>query len=497
MSARTTPRKRENEVRSAHDGRVQLEVEGRDEEKYTTILMNRPPSEFMAGTIVLVLFITVHLMQAYPNAVTLELQEKGSTYHQQAIYSTASYPYMFKVIYAPVVDLYFIKQVGRCKTYIVGACTALSVMFFSLAPLMESIIEPSNVVFLTILQAIINTVIIFVQIASKTLIVKMFPESLIGRATVIMNIGANLGLFFGFNVFVPLNSKKWLNDNLFTAHPLTKPLITHFTMLMIMAIICFSLAVFMLVFIAEKITENDGNRQTCGSICKVIPRMFTQRNIRNLLIFCVLTKAFRVLITSTLGLKLLDAGLSRTTLVNIDTVTFPIGIIFNILAVRFIVKGRCMQYFLYSSMMVCIVTLFRLWVYLDYAENHNTTRTIYHLLFLSLLDNMIISSTFQLAFINLMAPQEIATTYITAFMCVINGAGDLPSTIGLEMVEQWPQHYNFMYLCSIGVQIAVLIGYVPYARRIDEYPPEAFHPNKGIINSDERDRLIGENEVHK
>ena len=46
--------------------------------------------------------------------------------------------------------------------------------------------------------------------------------------------------------------------------------------------------------------------------------------MRNLLIFLALNRAFKFMINESMMLKLIDNGVQKTTIVNIESLTFPI-----------------------------------------------------------------------------------------------------------------------------------------------------------------------------
>jgi len=232
---------------------------------FTNIFCNKPPSRKMSYLIVLTSHFLVGVVQAYYSVIVMELQEKKATYDDQALFSIANYPYVIKIIFAPLVDVFFFSRIGRCKTWVVFGCFLLAAIFIYISPNADADINPHNVTSLTIQWIMISFVLIIIQISFKTWILKLFDEKEVGKMAYVTHIGGLFGGFFGMNIFVPLNSVPWLNRHLFTSHPVSSPILSHRTMQLIIAFFTIGLAVFVLLFVAEKVTEVGNHKMQTGA----------------------------------------------------------------------------------------------------------------------------------------------------------------------------------------------------------------------------------------
>src|SRR3990167_1127282 len=97
---------------------------------YTKMFWNRPQTDFESYTALYLLFVVTGIPVGYLNSVILELQEKGASYNDQAVLSAATYPYIFKIFIAPLLDRFYIQEVGKTKTWILGCLLSTSMGFF-------------------------------------------------------------------------------------------------------------------------------------------------------------------------------------------------------------------------------------------------------------------------------------------------------------------------------------------------------------------------------
>ena len=110
-------------------------------------------------------------------------------------------------------------MLGRSKTYILGATLSMSVIIFLVAPLQKGLLDTKNYPVIVWLWFFINFFNCFLQIASEAWCVTILEEKYRPKATIVLSIGQTLGVFACYNIFMPLNSVKWVNKYLFTRNP--------------------------------------------------------------------------------------------------------------------------------------------------------------------------------------------------------------------------------------------------------------------------------------
>ena len=93
--------------------------------------------------------------------IEMELMANGSSYNQQAAFKIASYPYIFKLLFAPVIDSYYFKNFGKCKTYIVTPFYLITCIIFFMAQKSEGYIENLQIGKITVIWFINNLCVVF------------------------------------------------------------------------------------------------------------------------------------------------------------------------------------------------------------------------------------------------------------------------------------------------------------------------------------------------
>jgi len=89
----------------------------------------------------------------------------------------SGYPIIFKFLIAPIVDTYYIKFIGRRKTYMIGIGFIHAIMTFFLSFYIEEWIENNNLKDIVFYGFIFNSLSIFKTVADFGFLVSNFrPE---------------------------------------------------------------------------------------------------------------------------------------------------------------------------------------------------------------------------------------------------------------------------------------------------------------------------------
>lgn len=277
--------------------------------------------------------------------------------------------------------------------------------------------------------------IVFLQISGEMWIVKIFSEEEKAKGSIVFDIGLAIGGFLFYNIFVPLNSVDWLNQNFYKSNPRTVPLVSHRMAILTIMGVTFINSVIVMVYVAEKKSHVRETKPTLGSLIKLIPKFFTHTNMRNYMIFLFMNRAFSAMINESMVLKLLDSGVQKTTLVNIDTLTFPIYLAAVGYMMKYVVKGRIMKTYWWLQVASMVSLFVYLFTYIDLKANLNINRTVIIIIISSILTKFIMPGVFNMGYVNTITPEEIGSTFITTLMCWLNFSNSIPSTIGLKLVS--------------------------------------------------------------
>ena len=88
--------------------------------------------------------------------MALILQAHGATFSQQSLLSFISYPYIFKILLAPLIDGIYISNVGRSKTWIMISGFAMALFLFGVAFECEGMMKRLEIVKLLVIWFSMN-----------------------------------------------------------------------------------------------------------------------------------------------------------------------------------------------------------------------------------------------------------------------------------------------------------------------------------------------------
>jgi len=333
---------------------------------------------------------------------------------------------------------------------------------------MQSFTKPENMDAIVLLWFFVNIIITIFQIAGEMWLVKIFDtDNEKSQGSIVFDTGVSLGSFLAYNVLVPLSDLKWLNSKRAADNQLTSPYMTH--QIMLFAIGATSLMFSFVIFftVAEKTLTYPNEQRDLCKVVKIAPKFFTNKTMRDFMIFIFVTKAVRQLFGEAITLKMIDQGLSKTSLVNTDTVTFPLYLVTNWILFKIIKKGSIVRMYLWMVLYTCVQFLLRYFVYLDLKVSKNTDRAVVFLYILSFMDRFANTSAVIAGYINIITQQEVGATFLTLMFCWLNMAGILPNTIGLKMTDWLGSGFDAAYLATTGIQVLTVFCYFGYAQKLD------------------------------
>lgn len=438
-------------------------------DEYTNLFLQKKPSTQHGMILVFFLFFTVGAIQGYGGSIMLNLQAQGATMDDQAILSFIYYPYLFKLFFAPLIDGFFFREIGRSKSYIISSGFFISTVLLSFSTLTEDFLKEKRIWMITILWFFLNFVACFFQIASESWFVTLFNKDIRPKAVIVMNIGQTLGGMYTYNIFMPLNSVKWLNQHFFTKNPISTPLLSHSGLLISVALLTLATCSFALIFTAEKKMRIERKKGVI-EIVKILPRFYSNPNMRKFLIYCFITNCFPYFYSEALTLSYINNGIDKTTLVNLSTFLIPISLVVSCLSNRFMKKEKLVTYYHLLNLFSAVTEFLNLIIFFYLERSHNTSGVLKLLYLLGILGS-IGDQTFNFLFakVNNIIDEELGSTSITVFTSISNSSSALPTTIGLKLVK----YVNFHVFCwSFAIiNLFILIAKFKFAKESDSNNP--------------------------
>lgn len=265
-------------------------------------------------------------------AVKLLLKDKGAADSDLAVLSLTTSPFYLKFIIAPFMDVYYSKWIGKRMTWILPISLVASFLFFAFADSIEAWIESKDFKNLAILIFLQFVIIAIQDVAIDGMVCEILNEEDFEKGSLIQTLGQTVGPFLCCNVFILIVSPKFGKETLGLDSELVSiPVFIRFLGVLVIASSIFSAAV-----VNEKGTNilqidsdkslastnqkssspaavkgddtQECNEMTFSELMSLIPRMFTQKHIRNLQILPAIFEVFLLFTDSNCFLKLLDKG---------------------------------------------------------------------------------------------------------------------------------------------------------------------------------------------
>lgn len=438
------------------------------EKKYTKLFFQRPLSFKQAAAWVFIHYLTIGLVQGYYTALTFYLISNNATFDDQKTLSIATYPYSFKFIISPFLDRFYVGNFGRSKTYIVGGGLIIGLGFMFLGSMIRTLARHNSIFLITVLFFGINSLICVVQIAGEAWILTMFSKKQKTKASTFQNMGQSFGVILGYNVFTPLNDIAFLNQYIFTDNPRTTPLVSHEMICWFIAILYLSQIVVNILFMGEEIIDRTHNKKIC-KILAIVPKHFTNGHMRNFIFYMFATRFPLYMIFAIFDMKLIKNGYSnlyRSTISNIDLITYPLIFVMSYLSIHFQKKGQLLRMFHLNMGVMALVAVLMLMNLMNLETNRTPELTIVFRFITSLMVGLDFSTFFLMSFFNCIVNKVVGNTGVTCLVALMNQTGSLSRTLGLKLTAE----FSFKYLAGICIlaELSLLILLFPYALKMDK-----------------------------
>lgn len=298
-----------------------------------------------------ILLVVLYLLQGIPVGLGFGsipfLLKSHLSYSQVATFSLASYPYSLKLLWSPIVDALYFKNIGRRKSWIIPIQLISGITLISLGRSMDELLaDPAKNLskitwtffFLVFLCA---TQDIAVDGWALTI---LSPESL-SYASTAQTIGLNTGYFLSFTVFLAFNSEHFSNKYL-RVEPKDYGLITLNQYLVFWGIVYILVTLFLIFFVKEEPShlqkqkndeliievQNSKFLNNFNKLSNVYSSMFKVLKLSNIQWYILILLISKIGFQANEGatnLKLLEKGFGKEDLAITVLIDFPFEIIFG------------------------------------------------------------------------------------------------------------------------------------------------------------------------
>ena len=428
-------------------------------------------------------------------------------YAIQSKLSLITYPLLLKFLYAPIIDTYYFRSIGRSKTYIfiLGLLAGISVLIF--APRADLAVENKEIALLAGFWFFVNFLANFQQVAFESWTVTIVDQAYRKYMAIMLILGFSTGDFTSYNAFVFLNSQKSINDNFgwfcqgqdsgSQRACLENLRVTHTRFVRFMGVLVLLVSFYVLLFIKERVVDQEqeeANRQNeiqvidhdqpdrglKGILFQFIPKLMKNKAMRVFIFYLIASRFFFELYKRSLDLRFVGKGMELKTINLVNTLVFPFALLTGYLSSPFIKRGSAMrryQLIVTIEILACTHRFYLTYIYSKGYEHKNS-------FFTQILINNIIGQVkrcnfyFWFGHLNMIITDlAYSSTILAIFTSVNNAAGWGVNYIGLKTIQYMEgcfpgRGYNWCVtvatICAL-VSMYLLRGYTVY---LDELPTE-------------------------
>lgn len=429
------------------------------------MFFSRMPRYALASLVYLILFVAVGLTHGYERSVHIIMQSKRATMQDLSNFSLSNYPYILKVFIAPFLDRYYFKAFGRSKTYICTFGILLSVLYMVIASRMDGLMKEKKFSEISAIFFVMNCLLVVFQIACTTWVLTLFKKEQRSKATFIKVMGHNIGEFLTFNIFVPLNSVQWVRVNFYPKERVKQGLLLHNHMCWLICVCLLLVVIFIGLFVAERKIKGEEEVHLC-KVVMFVPKMLTRKNTLILLGYLAGIRVIEFMLGEVVSYRMINCGISKDTIVMIDTILFPLSIAVSLLCHRFLNKGVLLQTAHWLTLMAVISNLSKYFMVAYLEQNKHMAQYGVIWVFINhLLMTFVVPLNCIIAFFNTISDVRVGSTMLTALTAYTNLLAYLPKTLGLFVAQRVNFHY--FVLGFQGVQLVLLVLLYRTAKYLD------------------------------
>ncbi|KAK9804906.1 hypothetical protein WJX72_011247 [[Myrmecia] bisecta] len=298
----------------------------------------------------MVLLVVLYMMQGVPLGLTMGsmpflLQAKVS-YTQIGIFSVASYPYSFKLLWSPIVDSVYSLAFGRRKSWVVPIQLLSALLLLGSAGWAEERLAEANIVAVTGLFFGLVLLAATQDIAVDGWALTLLSRKYVGYASTCQTVGMNIGYFTSFTLFLALNDTDFCNNYL-RAAPQPQGIVTLGSYLRFWGWFYIFITLIVALFKSEINFRNptsDGGeveasdpaekplslREAYGQLWGVVKL----RSVQRLALILVTFRLGMLPAEQAAPLKLLEKGVSKEALAGLVLLEFPCELVSAVMAGR-------------------------------------------------------------------------------------------------------------------------------------------------------------------
>lgn len=376
------------------------------------------------------------------------------------------YPFIIAFIGAPIVDRYYSVAMGKRKTYLIPCKLIIGSALIVFSLYVNKAVEENEIWKISSTMFFIGLVQLFDFNAVAGLRYEIYGVENTGMASFTFYTGIVLGSFFGYQLFIMLNSHYVCVEIL----GLSGSILTH-QMGNIFFGLC-NIASGVLVYFVEEPAPSE-NQQKSISPFRMLKAFISDPLYRRSTLWLVFSVFGAMSLRQTVTISMINKGFRREHAVMLGFCNTPFVIAGNFIMKRFLVPGKIMRrctYLIFLYLAFLYIDWFNI-VTFDKTNNYNQGVLLFFLgIFLEGLCTWV---SYHVGFINATAYKDQAATYQTSYMGLANLGKIVPVTLIVVFLDSF--NYTLLFVGLNAANMAILILMYPMAKRADETPIEDYN----------------------
>jgi PAT family acetyl-CoA transporter-like MFS transporter 1 len=401
----------------------------------------------------LVLLLLLYTLQGIPMGLAASmpylLQERAPDFEKQATFSTVSLPFSLKLLWAPIIDSLWIRDLGHRKTWLLPVQLAIGLTMLWASFWVDSTLDTPGgppIWTLTGLFFFLYTMCATQDIAVDGWALTILSPQHVSKGPICNSIGQHLGYSVSFICFMALSDTETCNIY-FRSVPSDKPIATLGTFLALFGVL-FLLSLVLLVLTKERapVESPQSVMDTYRNLWRVCQLPTVQA------LFCVLVTmriAFSV-VDAAGGFKLQEYGVPKGTLATIGSFMLPVALAVPTLLGRFATRPPAQGYMSFYPLrilmgFVSLGLVYFIWTLheVDPVTRHSVvpvTLPLTAAIFVVLAVGVAVNTamfTCMIQFFSLLSDPTIGGSYMTLLNTIANFGGAWPNSLALKAVGIW------------------------------------------------------------
>jgi len=362
-------------------------------------------------------------------------------------------PMVLRVVFAPIVDRYYIPWLGRRKTYIIP-CKLLSALFYLiLSSSIDDLVLNKSVWTISLSFFCLCLLLCFENNAVIGLRREYFGRGHSGYIGASHNMAVMIGITIGMQMFTALNSRSICRNYLF----LSDRLLTHRGYMYLISFINISSLLVFLHIREDPVPGSQSQWPDNTNFVVVFNSIFSQHLVRRLLIFQIFQAVTLMTMKSLSTQYYISKGIDREHVILLNLLLLPFVILGNIMWIKYTRSKGIIN----MAWTFCTVSAIILFLHAPNLMMHSKKaypRTLTTLAFINCLDICTPWTMFQSAVTSRTASRKYASSYMCAFSSILASS----RYIVLYLVNPLIDHYNIFIVYGLLTLLQLSINALLY-----------------------------------